>query len=81
MNKQQPDAERMRRAVQLAWHLMKLNGSTVVKGNERIELWVDSDSDEELEPVALDPGDLIVIAGQSCYWFGERQERSMPPNA
>lgn len=59
--------------------MRSLNGSTVVKRDERIELLVDKDSDDELEPVALEAGDLIVIAGQSCYWFGERRERSILP--
>jgi len=59
--------------------MRSLNGSTVIKRHERIELKAGRETDEELEPVLLDPGDLIVIAGQSCYWFGERRERSILP--
>ena len=56
--------------------LRSLNGSVVVKRGNRIDLHIARESDDELEPIPLDSGDLIVIANRSCYWFGERSERS-----
>ena len=65
--------------------LCSLNGSTVIRNGERFEIKANVQESEAceplpLDPVALEPGDLIVVAGGSCYWFGERHERSIYSN-